>query len=652
MPRFARIALAVLLAWTAVVVAVTQIDPPRWVFDLVYDPLVLAASFVCFARVVVVRQNRLIWTLAGLGGLLWGLGDIYWRFFVRDLDPAPYPSVADGFWLALYLPIYLALILLLRRRLTRIGIHLWLDGLIGALAVGALATTVVVDAVAAMGEGSQWQIATNLAYPIGDTILLALPVGALALSGWRADRALVCLAAGFVLFGMSDAFYLYRVATDTVVEGSLFEVGWPAAVVMIAIAAWQPIPPRRPPTESLASLAVPAVFASLCLSVLVWDHFSQVPPVALGLAAAGVLALIARLAITVGANLRMIRRSREEALTDALTGLGNRRRLLQDLERAASAPPEEVTALMLFDLNGFKAYNDVFGHPAGDELLGRLGTRLSAFARGRGSAYRLGGDEFCALLAANDLPLELLEESCTAALRENGEGFSVSAAHGAVLLPLETTDAATALKLADQRMYALKHGSRRSAGAQTSNALLEALTVRSPDLGNHGAGVAELAVAVAQTLGLPAPEIEDIRLGASLHDIGKMAVPDAILAKVGTLTDDEWRFVRHHTIAGERILGAAPALHTVAKLVRSSHERFDGTGYPDGLAGEEIPLGSRIIFVCDAFDAMIGERVYRASRTAEEAVAEIRHHAGTQFDPSVVDAFCAVMEARSHPLAA
>jgi two-component system, cell cycle response regulator len=180
---------------------------------------------------------------------------------------------------------------------------------------------------------------------------------------------------------------------------------------------------------------------------------------------------------------------------------------------------------------------------------------------------------------------------------------------------------------------------------------MQALTERSPDLGDHLLGVAEIAAAVARKFDLSEAEVEDIRLGAALHDVGKMAIPDAILTKPGPPSAEEWRYVRNHPVAGEKILGAAPALDGVARLVRSSHERFDGEGYPDGLAGDEISLGARIIFVCDAFDAIIADRPYRDARSVEEAVAEIRRCSGTQFDPAVVEAFCAVMKDRARLLA-
>jgi HD-GYP domain-containing protein (c-di-GMP phosphodiesterase class II) len=141
-------------------------------------------------------------------------------------------------------------------------------------------------------------------------------------------------------------------------------------------------------------------------------------------------------------------------------------------------------------------------------------------------------------------------------------------------------------------------------------------------------------------VGVQLEDIQTLQLAGELHDIGKVAIPDAILSKPGPLDAKEWALVKGHTLIGERILAAAPALAQVAKLVRASHERFDGSGYPDGLAGEEIPLGSRIIAVCDAYDAMIGPRPYRLGMSEDVVIAELRRCAGEQFDPMIVEVFC------------
>ena len=172
--------------------------------------------------------------------------------------------------------------------------------------------------------------------------------------------------------------------------------------------------------------------------------------------------------------------------------------------------------------------------------------------------------------------------------------------------------------------------------------LLSALDERDSLLAHHLADVADLAEAVSRRLNVPAPQLQAIRKAAELHDVGKLAIPEEILAKPAPLTEDEWEFVRRHTLIGERILASASTLRAAGEIVRSSHERWDGKGYPDRLRGGEIPLGARIIAVCDAFDAMTSMRPYASIRSRQEAIRELLRCAGTQFDPQVVDAFANV----------
>jgi HD-GYP domain-containing protein (c-di-GMP phosphodiesterase class II) len=194
-------------------------------------------------------------------------------------------------------------------------------------------------------------------------------------------------------------------------------------------------------------------------------------------------------------------------------------------------------------------------------------------------------------------------------------------------------------------MYEHKAG-RASASRQSTDVLLQVLSERTPELDDHLSGVARLAARAAQQLGLPAHEVKRIRLAAELHDVGKTALPETILNKRGPLDDDEWAFMRRHTIIGERIIRAAPSLAHVAELVRSSHERYDGGGYPDALRGEEIPLGASIVAVCDAYDAMVSDRPYRDAMPIADALAELRRCSGGQFHPDVVAAFCSIADER------
>jgi diguanylate cyclase (GGDEF)-like protein len=325
------------------------------------------------------------------------------------------------------------------------------------------------------------------------------------------------------------------------------------------------------------------------------------------------------------------------ACTDELTGLYNRRQLVCDLDaelgRASDADP---LLLILCDLNGFKAYNDTFGHPAGDALLARLGAALTREVHGRGRAYRIGGDEFCVLARPGRDAVDEVVELATRALSEVGEGFCITASQGAVLLPADASSATEAMRIADLRMYENKNSSRVSADAQTTSALVRAMHERDQRWAQRLVSTADLAGVVCQQIGLPAAEEARIRQAAQLHDVGKVGIPDEILRKAGPLTPEEWAFVQQVPAIGERITSSAPALTAVAPLIRSAREHYDGTGYPDGLAGDDIPLGSRIIAASAAVAAMTSERPYAEQLDLAGALQELGRAAGHQFDPLVV----------------
>jgi len=612
-----------------------------------------AAALVGLRGARLAGRERLAWSLIAAGIVVWTLGDVYWLTILAGVDVPPVPSGADLLYLAFVPLVFAGLLLLMHARIRYVPRTVAVDGVIVALAAAVVAAAAVVQPVARAAQGDTLAVVTNVAYPVLDLMLLGLILVAVALRGWRPDRTWLLLGAGTLAFWLADSLYLVATADGTYTTPSAYDVGWVGSTVLYALAAWQPksVSLARERTRGAREIALPLAlaFAALVVTVLQPPTAAHAATLALGLSC--MLAVMLRLGLTFRENVAMLDASHRLALTDALTGLGNRRALTVELD-AAFVPAGGASArtLVLFDLDGFKHYNDSFGHPAGDALLMRLGRNLARAVADGGQAFRMGGDEFCVLLRGDADATAPLVAAAAVALSDRGEGFAIGCSHGAIALPREAGDPETALRIADQRMYAAKDGGRPSAGRQSKDVLLRALSERDPELGSHLADVARLAEEVARRVGLEPEAVEHVRHAAELHDIGKVAIPDAILHKEGPLDDAEWTFIHNHTLIGERIIAAAPALGPVAALVRSSHERFDGGGYPDALNGAAIPFGARIVAICDAFDAMVTDRAYRPAMSSVEALAELRRCAGTQFDPEVVEAFCAMWAARTAPV--
>jgi diguanylate cyclase (GGDEF)-like protein len=610
-----------------------------------YNGLEVVAFAVLAWRVFVTSDQRAAWALlAGYVGMT-AAADITWSALAVDGELAP-GSAADVLYYAAYPFAYAGVVLLLRGRSQWFTPAMWLDGLVGGLTLASVAAALVLTPVLASGTGDAGELALTVGYVLCDVLLLCFAGLAAGVSAWRPGRAWSLIGLSLIATAVVDATYSYQEATGAYAAESVLATLWPAGMVAMALAAWQPARPTRLERTSITGAVMPAVFAALAMAVLAVDHWDRVADAAVALAVAALVACAIRGALTYRENLRLLRRSQHESLTDALTGLGNRRRLMIDIDAALiEANAGHPHTLLFFDLDGFKGYNDAFGHNAGDALLHRLGGALLGAVAESGAAYRLGGDEFCVLLHSGASAGSPEVAAATAALSERGEGFAIGASLGLVKLPQDARHTALALQLADERMYAQKGSRRSSAKRQTRDILLQVLGERQPELRQHMDQVADHAAATARELGLTGELVDEVARAAELHDIGKIAIPDSVLHKPGPLDDGEWALMRQHTIIGERILLAAPALKPVAALVRASHERWDGTGYPDRLAGDAIPLGARIVAVCDAYDAMTSDRTYRAAMSASEAITELRHCAGSQFDPAVVDAFAAMLAA-------
>ncbi len=364
------------------------------------------------------------------------------------------------------------------------------------------------------------------------------------------------------------------------------------------------------------------------------------------------------------------------ALTDPLTSLGNHRHFHDRLERELRHAHERrlPLSLCLIDVDDFKRINDRFGHPAGDRVLSQLATRL----RQTGEAFRLGGDEFALLLPGSDESAALAAASSVvdriAALKLEQVG-TVTVSVGVATSPQHAAERDELIRLADSALYWAKEygknqvrayrpdvielaelkrlasGPDRAARFRAAASLARAVDARDVYTGSHSQRVADLAARTARRLGLPDEDIELTRLAASLHDLGKLAIPEEILRKPGPLTEPERMVLERHPQIGFRMLESL-GVDPVADWVLHHHERWDGSGYPDGLPGDQIPLGARIIFVADAYDAMTSERVYRRRVAPEHAIAELERCAGSQFDPEIVAALADELALENVPPAA
>jgi two-component system, cell cycle response regulator len=603
-----------------------------WFHDWFLWAVFAVGGLLCSIRAVQVPAERLAWSLFATGWGFYVAGGIVFQTVLHE-SSASFPSAADVLWLGLYVCDLAGVAALMHAR----GIArraAWLDGAVGSLAIAAAAAAFAFQpALDAAGTSN----VVAVAYPLLDCLLIGFVVVVASAEGWRLDRTFGLLALGFVGLAGGDAQYLVSAANGTWTPGQAQNIPYVLGTLLVCLAAWQPGVRRHIDEFQSRMFAIPTAFGLVAVALQAYEFVVSVNGLARALDVLAILAVVVRLGFTFRDYARILEVSRHEALVDAITGLGNRRALMRDLEEIVANEREMVVAI--FDLDGFKSYNDSFGHAAGDALLIRLSTMLdSVTGAAGGRAYRMGGDEFCALIPDGaDL------ERIAAALREDGSGFTVDCSYGSARVPCEAPDGPAALRLADQRMYAVKNARPISASSQTRDLLVRVLAEREPDLHSHVLDVGALAREVATQLGIPEQEHPEIVHGAELHDVGKIAIPESILHKPGALDDDEWRYMKRHTLIGERFLLSVPALRAVGKLVRSSHERWDGAGYPDGLRGEQIPLGARIISVCDAYDAMVTDRPYRRGTDAESALAELRRCAGSQFDPAVVDAFCAVM---------
>ena len=368
------------------------------------------------------------------------------------------------------------------------------------------------------------------------------------------------------------------------------------------------------------------------------------------------------------------------ATVDPLTGVANRQSVLTraDEELARAARYRRPMSVVMVDLDHFKRLNDTYGHAAGDAVLREIAQRLADNIREVDMVGRFGGEEFLLVLPETDadsaatLAEKLRRIVAGTPLRlPDGNEATVTLSAGVAGGPGEFLRPEHLVRDADAALYSAKALGRntvyvfresgdedtvrrspiraearlaaldvgRAAMAAAQDALLASLEGLPPHAGKPSTLIAEASLVIARAIELPDGELDRLRTASLLHDLGKLAIPEEILAKPSDLEAAEWRVVAEHPKIGQVVLEQAGALRDAAMIVLHHHEWFDGRGYPYGLAGQDIPVGARIVSICDAYEAMIGGRPYRAAISHEAAIAELRRMAGIQFDPELVEVF-------------
>ena len=438
----------------------------------------------------------------------------------------------------------------------------------------------------------------------------------------------------------------------------------PGTMKLVQITAREPASPR--PSATRLRLVVPSAVVGLAFAGLAAGAFaaSQWAPL-LALALLGPIGSVALYRQSIQTALDAGRL----ALTDQLTGLGNDRRFLERLERALDRAELDgrSLALCLIDVDDFKRINDRFGHPVGDQVLVEVATCL----RHGGEAFRIGGDEFALLLPEHgEESARAVAEAVLARIDRAGHshGGAVTASAGFAIFPEGGMERAELVRAADSALYRAKGDGKACARAHRPDfeglpelrmlaaadgrtalhhaaaGLARAIRMRGIEAPGNASAVGDLAARVAARMGLRPEHVELIRLAGMLNDVGKLALPDELLSKPGPLTETERLALEHHPQLGFQILDSLGA-DPVATWVLHHHERWDGHGYPERLAGERIPLGARILFAADAYEAMTTDQGWSPRLSREEALRELERCAGTQFDPDVVAAFAAELGA-------
>ncbi|NUT92377.1 MAG: diguanylate cyclase [Saccharothrix sp.] len=618
-----------------------------------------AAVVVLIAAVRGRAGARVAWLLLGLSQVVYSLADC--TFYVHHylLDSTAFPSLADGFYLGHYPLVVVALVLLIRRRSPGRDLPSLLDASVLAVVAAMLSWLYLIGPRARLDQPLPVAVA-SVAYPVMDLAMLVVALR-LVLGTGRRSGSFALLSANLLAILTADTLYVLQQLNGSYQAGNFLDAIWLGGNLALGAAALHPTMSRlAEPSLGRENVLGWGRIAALCCAaliapaMLVLQHatgrFRDIPVIAAACAMLFVL-VIARLAAMVADQRRL-------AITDALTGLHTRRffvaQLPIEVERARRG--NGSVAVFIADVDRFKSINDGHGHPAGDRVLVEVADRLRRAARAGDVVARYGGEEF-ALLAPGVRPAELA--SIARRLRESVAGSPITASDTAVLgvtvsvgaacYPDHGGDPAAVIAAADRSLYAAKVGGRDravvSVGVDAEQPMVEHLCRIADQVDlrlssrHDSRAVGRWARLLAAELGHDDHGVRVAGLAARLRDVGKVVIPDAVLLKPSALDADEWRVVRQHPDHGFRLADTVPGLFAVAQTIRQHHERYDGSGYPQGLAGTGIRWEARVVAVCDVWAALLADRPHRPAFSADEALDVLRTGRGTLFDPAVVNLF-------------
>ncbi|MBP2335108.1 diguanylate cyclase (GGDEF)-like protein [Saccharothrix coeruleofusca] len=632
---------------------------------LVYCAVSASAAVAVWWGVVRHRPRpRAAWVLLGLSQAVYALADTAFYTAHYVFGQTRYPFVADVLYLAHYPLVVAGLVVLVRARRSGRDLAGLLDAASLTVVAALLSWVFVLGPQTRLGTSPLVE-AASVAYPLMDLVLLLVALCLVFGSGPR-GAPFVLLTGWLAAILTADTAYVLQRLAGTYEAGNFLDAVWLAGNLALGACALHPamsglgLPAEAPePRLSAPRLALPSAGALVGPAVLLVEHakgeWRDVPVIAACCAVLFALGA-ARLA-------GMAVDQRRLATTDSLTLLRSRRyfeaRLADDV--AAARRSGVPLGVVILDVDRFKSVNDRFGHPAGDRVLVEVADRLRAVAGPGAVLARYGGEEFAVVVTgpqAED-PSGLAERLRDGVSRrpvrlDDRTSITVTVSAGTAVFEPRHDSAQALVSAADRALYLAKGSGRDrvvAGGAVSPEDPLGGYLDQVADLVDlrlacpgRSLAIAEWARTVAGHLDLPPARVRTAGRAGRLLDVGLAVLPEELLVRPGPLTEREWELLRAHPDSGARLVAVLPEEGEVVAAIRGHHERWDGSGYPEGLAGEEIGVEARVLAVCDAWAAMRADHPYRGALSREQAVAELRAGRGTQFDPRLVDVFLDLVE--------